>query len=97
MLSRVRAQVFLLAIDARGDLIAKLGVWLQQIVGATLETSVQKRAVLVTAKILCRPQTPTPGLKPEMKLFEWMGQVYVISPAEDKAHKIMWPPMYFTL
>ena len=58
---KVKAKVVPVVVGALGAVTPKLGDWLQQIPGTTLELSVQKSAWLGTAKILCR--TPKlPGL-----------------------------------
>ncbi len=58
---KVRATVVPVVIGALGAVTPKLGEWLQQIPGKTSEVSVQKSAVLGTAKIL-RRTLKLPGL-----------------------------------
>ena len=57
----VKATVVPVVIGALGAVTHKLGEWLQQIPGTTSEVSVQKSAVLGTAKIL-RRTLKLPGL-----------------------------------
>ena len=49
---KVKASVVPVVVGALGAVTPKLGEWLQQIPGTTSETSVQKSAVLGTAKTL---------------------------------------------
>ena len=58
---KVKASVVPVVVGALGAVTPKLGEWLQQIPGTTSETSVQKSAVLGTAKIL-RRTLKLPGL-----------------------------------
>ncbi|XP_076747360.1 uncharacterized protein LOC101485988 [Maylandia zebra] len=58
---RVKVTVVPVVIGALGAVTPKLGEWLQQIPGTTSEISVQKSAVLGTAKIL-RRTLKLPGL-----------------------------------
>ena len=58
---KVKAKVVPVVIGALGAVTPKLEEWLQQIPGTTSELSVQKSAVLGTAKILCRT-LKLPGL-----------------------------------
>ncbi|XP_076747453.1 uncharacterized protein LOC143421715 [Maylandia zebra] len=58
---RVKVTVVPVVIGALGAVTPKLGEWLQQIPGITSEISVQKSAVLGTAKIL-RRTLKLPGL-----------------------------------
>ncbi|KAF7665893.1 hypothetical protein LDENG_00129980 [Lucifuga dentata] len=51
---KVKSKVVPVVIGALGAVTPKLGEWLQEIPGTTSEVSVQKSAVLGTAKILCR-------------------------------------------
>ncbi|KAF7643158.1 hypothetical protein LDENG_00244290 [Lucifuga dentata] len=57
---KVKSKVVPVVIGALGAVTPKLGEWLQEIPGTTSEVSVQKSAVLGTAKILQNPQTPRP-------------------------------------
>ena len=57
----VKAKVIPVVIGALGAVTPKLGEWLQQIPGRTSEISVQKSALLGTAKIL-RRTLKLPGL-----------------------------------
>ena len=58
---KVKASVVPVVVGALGAVTPKLGEWLQQIPGTTSEASVQKSAVLGTAKIL-RRTLKLPGL-----------------------------------
>ena len=51
---KAKASVVPVVVGALGAVTPKLGEWLQQIPGTTTEASVQKSAVLGTAKILHR-------------------------------------------
>ncbi|KAF7652030.1 hypothetical protein LDENG_00102420 [Lucifuga dentata] len=55
-----KSKVVPVVIGALGAVNPKLEEWLQEIPGTTSEVSVQKSAVLGTAKILQNPQTPRP-------------------------------------
>ncbi|KAF7645372.1 hypothetical protein LDENG_00205860, partial [Lucifuga dentata] len=54
---KVKSKVVPMVIGALRAVTPKLGEWLQEIPGTTSEVSVQKSAVLGTAKILQNPQT----------------------------------------
>ena len=57
----VKAAVVPIMIKALGAVTPKLSGWLQQILGATSEISVEKSTIRGTAKILCRtPRLPGP-------------------------------------
>ncbi len=58
---KVKASVVPVVVGALGAVTPKLGEWFQQISGTTSEASVQKSAVLGTAKIL-RRTLKLPGL-----------------------------------
>ncbi|KAF7648062.1 hypothetical protein LDENG_00162600 [Lucifuga dentata] len=81
---KVKSKVVPVVIGALGAVAPNLGEWLQEIPGTTSEVSVQKSAVLGTAKILQNPQTPrplveNPSLRKTQTTTPWGGEDIYIS------------------
>ncbi|KAF7655094.1 hypothetical protein LDENG_00060930, partial [Lucifuga dentata] len=102
---KVKSKVVPVVTGALGAVIPKLGAWLQEIPGTTSEVSVQKNAVLGTAKILQNPQSPRPlvedpSLRKTQTTTPWRSEreiyIYIyIKQVEKQVRSMEAPPHNF--